>query len=98
MKTLHFIRHGQTKENLQKIWQGHTETTLDSIGLEQALRVSKRLINFNHVFSSDLKRAIETSNHFSSKVVKREELREVDVGSFVGKKVSETYSTLKLLL
>jgi len=98
VKTLHFIRHGQTKENLQKIWQGHTETALDSIGLEQALSVSNRLKNFTHVFSSDLNRALETANHFSSKVVKREELREVDVGSFVGKKVSETYSNNPLIL
>lgn len=98
MKTLHFIRHGQTKENLQKIWQGHTETELDLIGLEQAVNVSKRLKNYNQVFSSDLKRAVETANHISSKVEKRKELREVDVGSFVGKKVSETYSNNPLIL
>lgn len=98
MKTLHFIRHGQTKENLQKIWQGHTETALDLIGLEQAVNVSKRLKNYNQVFSSDLKRAAETANHISSKVEKRKELREVDVGSFVGKKVSETYSNNPLIL
>ncbi len=98
MKTLHFIRHGQTKENLQKIWQGHTETALDSIGLEQAISVSKRLKTFNHVFSSDLKRALETANKISAKVEKRKELREVDVGSFVGKKVSETYSNNPLIL
>ena len=98
MKTLHFIRHGQTKENLQKIWQGHTETALDLIGLEQAVNVSKRLKNYNQVFSSDLKRAVETANHISSKVEKRKELREVDVGSFVGKKVSETYSNNPLIL
>ena len=98
MKTLHFIRHGQTKENLQKIWQGHTETELDLIGLEQAVNVSKRLKNYNQVFSSDLKRAVETANHISSKVEKRKELREVDVGSFVGKKVSETYTNNPLIL
>ena len=98
MKTLHFIRHGQTKENLQKIWQGHTETELDLIGLEQAVNVSKRLKNYNKVFSSDLKRAVETANHISSKVEKRKELREVDVGSFVGKKVSETYTNNPLIL
>jgi len=68
VKTLHFIRHGQTKENLQKIWQGHTETSLDLIGLEQAVNVSKRLKNYNQVFSSDLKRAAETANHISCKV------------------------------
>ena len=98
MKTLHFIRHGQTKENLQKIWQGHTETELDLIGLEQAVNVSKRLKNYNQVFSSDLKRAAETANHISSKVEKRKELREVDLGSFVGKKVSETYTNNPLIL
>ena len=98
MKTLHFIRHGQTKENLQKIWQGHTETELDLIGLEQAVNVSKRLKNYNQVFSSDLKRAVETANHISSKFEKRKELREVDVGSFVGKKVSETYTNNPLIL
>ena len=98
MKTLHFIRHGQTKENLQKIWQGHTETELDLIGLEQAVNVSKRLKNYNQVFSSDLKRAAETANHISAKVEKRKELREVDVGSFVGKKVSETYTNNPLIL
>jgi len=40
VKTLHLIRHGQTKENLQKIWQGHSETSLDSTGLKQAVQSS----------------------------------------------------------
>ena len=92
MKTLHLIRHGQTKENLQKIWQGHSETSLDSTGLKQAVQSSNRLNNFSKVFSSDLKRALDTAHKFSNSIEKRKQLREVDVGNFAGEKVSETYT------
>jgi len=92
VKTLHLIRHGQTKENLQKIWQGHSETSLDSTGLKQAVQSSNRLNNFSKVFSSDLKRALDTAHKFSNSIEKRKQLREVDVGNFAGEKVSETYT------
>ncbi len=57
------IRHGQTAENLAGLLQGHTETVLDRLGLLQAQCAAERLRGekFDHIFSSDLQRAMQTA-------------------------------------
>ena len=94
MKTVHFIRHGETEQNALKVWQGHTDTPLNKKGLEQAKLLSERI---NHrvtkVFSSDLKRASQTASFLSSSSILRDNLREINVGDFTGKSVKETYTS-----
>ena len=34
MKTVHFVRHGETEENNKGVWQGHSETALNKKGVE----------------------------------------------------------------
>ena len=70
MKTVHFIRHGETEQNAQKVWQGHTDTPLNKKGLEQAKLLSERISSrVGKVYSSDLKRASQTASFLSSSPV-----------------------------
>lgn len=61
---LFVIRHGQTEHNVQKILQGHLDTDLNHVGLEQAEKLGhylkERHIDFDSVASSDLKRCMQT--------------------------------------
>lgn len=61
--SLTIVRHGQTIANLKKIIQGHCDTPLTELGLQQAKSLSsyfaKRVL-FSKVYSSDLNRALDT--------------------------------------
>ena len=94
MKTVHFIRHGETEQNAQKVWQGHTDTPLNKKGLEQAKLLSERISSRGtNVYSSDLKRASQTASFLSSSPVLRDNLREINVGDFTGMSVKDTYTS-----
>jgi broad specificity phosphatase PhoE len=94
LKTVHLIRHGETDQNVLKVWQGHTDTSLNQTGLQQANLLASRLKDSNApVYSSDLKRASETASFLSKKIELRETLREINVGDFTGKSVSQTFSS-----
>ena len=58
---IYFIRHGETDENRLGLIQGHLDTDLNAIGLEQSEVVANELqsIPFDAGFSSDLKRAVK---------------------------------------
>ena len=95
MVELLFIRHGQTAQNAAKRFQGHSDTELDSIGLAQAQRVAQRLSHSNiaAVYTSDLRRAVQTADPIAiaaaGEVQKREDLREINVGKATGMSKSE---------
>ena len=57
------IRHGQTAWNAQGIVQGHTDIGLDALGLWQAQRLARALVDeeLHAIYSSDLSRARETA-------------------------------------
>ena len=75
MKTIHFVRHGETEQNKDGIWQGHTNTQLSKIGKAQAKLLSDRLNLKNQtVFTSDLARAKETAYFLSDSPTVRENL------------------------
>jgi broad specificity phosphatase PhoE len=59
--TLLLVRHGETDWNRDGRWQGHSDTHLNDIGREQALRVAAELHDVDVVYSSDLARARETA-------------------------------------
>lgn len=60
MITLYLARHGQTEENIARIFQGHMPGTLTVEGIAQAeaLRDTLRNISLDAVVSSDLKRCV----------------------------------------
>jgi broad specificity phosphatase PhoE len=59
--TLLLVRHGETDWNRDGRWQGHSDTHLNDVGREQALRVAGELHGVDVVYSSDLARARETA-------------------------------------
>ncbi len=61
MATLLLVRHGETDWNRDGRWQGHSDTHLNDVGREQALRVAGELHDVDVVYSSDLARARETA-------------------------------------
>lgn len=62
--TVYFVRHGQTFFNLYNRMQGWSDTPLTAKGIEDAERAGKALakLDIDYVFSSDLKRAVDTAN------------------------------------
>jgi len=59
---LYMVRHGETESNRTHIIQGHLDTPLSDIGLQQAQLVAKHLSStiFTLAISSDLIRALKT--------------------------------------
>ncbi len=63
-----FIRHGETDWNRIKRIQGHIDIPLAASGVEQALRLARRLgheaeqgARLDAIYSSDLQRALQTA-------------------------------------
>ena len=65
IKIIYFV-HGTTTDNASKLCSGWKEAMLNDLGREQALNLGEvsrgRKDNFDIIFTSDLKRAIESSN------------------------------------
>ena len=64
IKIIYFV-HGTTTDNANKLCSGWKEAMLNDLGKEQALNLGnvsrKRNDKFDIIFTSDLKRAIESS-------------------------------------
>jgi len=83
---VYFTRHGETKDNKQKILIGQKEIPLTENGKSQAIKLKKHIENsriyFDTCYSSPLKRAIETAQiicgHDKIQIVP--EISEIDVG------------------
>lgn len=93
MTTIYLARHGQTEENLMRIFQGHLPGTLTADGIEQAQNLGKELegIQIDCILSSDLKRVIDTVNYAIADRnlpwEKTKLLREIDWGKWTGLKI-----------
>ena len=79
MISLYLARHGQTEENIARIFQGHLPGRLTVEGISQAevLRDSLKRIPLDAVVSSDLKRCMDTAEIVM-------EGRELDGASYQG--------------
>ncbi len=64
MITMYLVRHGQTEENLQRIFQGHLPGVLTEEGKRQAIALRPLLdeLPLDAVVSSDLQRVMDTVN------------------------------------
>jgi len=91
---MHLIitRHGETVENVKRIFQGQTHGVLTKKGIMQAKKLARRLKNrkIDKIYSSDLKRSIDTANeilkyHPKLKLILNKDLRERFVGNYAGK-------------
>lgn len=89
---IYLVRHGQTDANVNKLFNGRNEGSLTQFGIEQAkslLDIIKNL-NIDIVFSSPLKRAIQTAeilNLNNSDLVIDERLIERDFKDYTLKSV-----------
>lgn len=89
---LYLVRHGQSIGNSEKRHQGDNyDTDLTPLGYEQAEKLAKRLVDhkFEVIYSSHLKRAIQTANeinkYHNKEIIIQEKLKERDNGDFAGK-------------
>lgn len=84
------IRHGETVWNTKKLIQGQLDSPLTDNGIRQSNLLSKRIkkINPDIIYTSDLKRAIDTANiinqHINKDVIKISGVRERHWGVFQG--------------
>jgi 2,3-bisphosphoglycerate-dependent phosphoglycerate mutase len=84
------IRHGQTRWNREGRWQGQADPPLNAFGRRQAHRAAQALrgIGLDHLYSSDLCRALETAHIIGAElglaVIPEPRLREVNLGRWQG--------------
>lgn len=93
MTTLYLARHGETEENLARIFQGCLPGRLTERGREQAIEMGKSLLGvpIDCIVSSDLQRATDTVNLINNTlhlpVFTTPLLRERDWGEITGLKI-----------
>ncbi|PKA14966.1 histidine phosphatase family protein [Leptospira haakeii] len=87
---LFLIRHGETAWNKERRLQGQTDTPLSELGKKQASKLAEGLKNkgIELIFSSDLKRAKETSEQISQQlgieIIYHSGLKEIHLGEAQG--------------
>jgi len=99
--TIYLVRHGESKANVDKIVQGHTDSPLTENGVKQAEEIRDKFsqVLFGAIYSSDLMRAKRTADIIAAgrgiAVRALPGLREKYFGDFEGKDNSEFVETLK---
>jgi broad specificity phosphatase PhoE/CTP:molybdopterin cytidylyltransferase MocA len=103
-RRLFLIRHGQISQHKEKIFLGQSDSPLSDMGLEQAKAVAAELSCYSPetdvVYTSDLKRAVQTAQYAASpdkkavqadgkRLILEPGLREVNLGPWDGKLISE---------
>lgn len=90
------VRHGETEENAKKILMDHMHGHLSTKGKRQARELGLILQDYDidRVYSSDLKRAVDTTNaiakyHKNVPITYSRALREQNYGIFQGKSLHE---------
>ena len=92
------IRHGETDWNVEDLYLGRTNVSLNFRGLEQAEKLAEYLAqahpDIKAIYSSDLDRAYstawDTASKFNLPVTRKSNLREIDWGVAEGYPTKET--------
>lgn len=101
--TFYIVRHGQTDWNVKDLLQGQANPPLNHTGRKQAHEIAETLktIHFDEIFSSDLDRAVETTEIIAKErnlaVKTATALREKSYGSYEGRFRQEVKEELKEL-
>ncbi|MCI4432389.1 MAG: histidine phosphatase family protein [Nitrosopumilus sp.] len=100
MGSIIFLRHGQAKNNLERILTGRTPgIPLTEKGIDQAEKAAKFLedMNISAIYSSPIERARHTAEivgkHNSLDVIIDDRLIELDMGKFTGVPYDEIFTT-----
>lgn len=103
--TFYFVRHGETYFNYYGRMQGWSDALLTEEGIQNVHRSGRGLedIEFDAVYTSDLKRTIDTasiileenSNGEFLEIVPMPEFREVSFGSFEGLSSAEVWPEIE---
>lgn len=95
-----FLRHGQAKNNIERVLAGRTEgVPLTEQGIQQAQNIAKFVekMNVSKIYSSPIQRAKQTAeivaNHNSLDLSFDDRLIELDMGKFTGMKYDEIFNT-----
>jgi len=97
---LFLVRHGQTSWNISGRTQGHTDTSLDPTGLDQARMLGRAFegVHVDRLLCSDLARCTETAEPVSKALglpfEPREDLRERAFGEWEGARFGDVTSQL----
>ena len=100
MGSIIFLRHGQAKNNIERVLTGRTPgVPLTEKGIEQAEKAAKFLehMNISAIYSSPIERAKHTAEivgkHNSLDVIIDDRLIELDMGKFTGVPYDEIFSS-----
>jgi len=94
MTKIALVRHGESQWNKIGLWTGWQDIPLSNKGVVEAVKAAGKIrdIDFDHLFSSDLIRAVDTLNLIKKELklthlptIKHRALRERDYGEFTGK-------------
>ena len=101
---VYLVRHGETMFNQLNKVQGWCDSPLTVKGIDDLKRTARALsqVHFDNMYSSDLKRAIDTVHLMKNvnsvseigKIKKLPEFREVFFGSFEGDDIDETWKQI----
>ncbi|MGH3586481.1 MAG: histidine phosphatase family protein, partial [Pseudonocardia sp.] len=95
LRRLVLLRHGQTDHNVAGRMQGHHDSKLTEVGVEQAVHVAPEIARLapDRLISSDLRRAVDTADVVAAacgRPVKLDpRLRETHLGEWQGRTVAE---------
>jgi broad specificity phosphatase PhoE len=95
------VRHGQTAWNKEEIFRGRMDIDLDDVGIQQAKLLSQSLnkLHINAVYSSPLKRALNTAtiiaNYNELEVNIDDHFIDINYGNWEGKSLNEVKETFK---
>lgn len=87
------VRHGQTRANVERRWQGQSDWGLDEVGRRQATALAEWYGLPDRVISSPLGRALETARMWGSEPEVIEGLAELGFGEWEGLTVEEVRSS-----
>lgn len=85
---IYLLRHGQTNLNRYRKYQNAADKDLNELGEKQAELLGIRLKNYNIdiIYSSDLKRALQTSEiinkYINTDIIIKDGLREINMGQW----------------
>jgi len=100
-KKILMTRHGETQWNTIRRIQGHKDSPLTELGISQAKWLKERLIDdaIDVIYTSPLGRAYKTAIILSQgrdiEVIKRDELKEIHLGSWEGQRIEEVKKSYK---